>query len=94
MRGYLTNIFEDLYRFAREQQDYNRDPTQDSYFTIGPDPAKYFHLKTLMVSIASHLDKVDYVRIDVSNYTPEQRAIVRTHVAELKNPRIIIVGDE
>ncbi|MHA7651902.1 hypothetical protein ACX9NE_12230 [Mycobacterium sp. ML4] len=94
LRDYLTKILEDLYRFAREQQDYNRDPTQDTYFTIGPNPAKYFDIDNLMRGIPDYLNEVDYVRIDVSDYTPEQRAVVRKYVAELKNPRIIIVGDD
>lgn len=89
-----STLFEELYRYAREQQDYNRDPAQDIYFTIGPNPSRYFHLKSLMVSVALHLKRADYVRIDVSDYTPEQRAMVRDAVAELGDPRVLIVGDD
>src|SRR5579875_1720446 len=44
----LTELLAELAAYAREQQDYNRDPTQDIYFTIGPNPARYFHLNSLM----------------------------------------------
>jgi hypothetical protein len=94
LRDTLQRRFCDLYRYAREQQDYNRDPTQDTYFTIGPDPSRYFDLRTLMASSLSHLDEVDFVRIDVSNYTAEQRQLVRNYVAKLRNPRVLIVGDD
>lgn len=94
LRENLTNIFEDLYRFASEQQDYNKDPTQDTYFTIGPNPARYFHLEILIQSVLSHLKEVDYVRIDVSDYTAEQRAMVRDYVNELADSRVLIAGDE
>jgi DNA-binding transcriptional ArsR family regulator len=93
LRGSLTKVFEDLYRYAREQQDYNRDPTKDTYFTIGPNPATYFDIEVLKRSISRHLKKVEYVRIDVSRDTAEQRATVRDYVDELANPRILIVGD-
>jgi hypothetical protein len=94
LRENLTRTFEDLYRFAREQQDYNRDPTQDTYFTIGPYPARYFELENLKRIISRDLKRVDYVRIDVSDYTEEQRAMVREYLAELANPRVLIVGDK
>jgi hypothetical protein len=93
-REYLTGVFKDLYRFAREQQDYNSDPTQTTYFTIGPNPARYFRLENLKRRIPDHLAKTDFVRIDVSNYTAEQRAVVRDYVAELADPRVLITGDE
>jgi hypothetical protein len=94
LRENLTVTFKDLYRFAREQQDYNRDPTQDTYFTIGPHPAEYFTIENLKRRISGYLDDVDYVRIDVSDYTEEQRAMVREYLAELANPRVFVVGDE
>jgi hypothetical protein len=93
-RDHLARIFVDLYRYAREQQDYNRDPTQETYFTIGPNPARYFRIENLERRILSHLKQTDYVRIDVSDYTAEQRATVRNYVAELANPRVLIVGDD
>jgi hypothetical protein len=40
------------------------------------------------------LNSADYVRIDVSDYTPEQRALLRDYVTELANPRVLIVGDD
>jgi hypothetical protein len=94
LRESLTKVFEDLYRYAREQQDYNKDPTQETYFTIGPNPARYFHIENLKSIISDRLNKADYVRIDVSDYTAEQRTRVRDYVAELANPRVLIVGDK
>jgi hypothetical protein len=93
LRDNLTKIFEDLYRFAREQQEYNRDPSQDTYFTIGPAPARYFDLEILKSIIQDHLDDVDYVRIDVSDYSIEQRAMLKNYIAELDNPRVLIVDN-
>ncbi len=86
-------LFEELYQCARDQQNHNKDPTQDIHFTIGPLPAKRFHLKTLMAYVASVLERADYVRIDISDFTAEQRATVRVAVAELANPRVLVVGD-
>jgi hypothetical protein len=95
LRELLTDpLFEELYRYARGQQNYNKDPTQDVYFTIGPNPAGYFRLNNLKISVDSHLNSADYVRIDVSDYTPEQRALLRDYVTELANPRVLIVGDD
>lgn len=47
LREILLNstLFEELYRSAREQRKFNKDPTQDLYFTIGPNPAEAFRLK-------------------------------------------------
>jgi hypothetical protein len=94
LRENLQEQYSDLYEYAREQQNYNRDPTQDSYFTIGPSPAQYFDLNILDSSVLSHLKKVDYVYIDVSDYTEEQRTAVRNYVAGLANPRVLVVGDD
>jgi hypothetical protein len=94
LRENLTAIFQDLYRFAREQQDYNRNPAQDIYFTIGPNPARYFDIENLKRSVQRHLDHADYVRVDVSDYTAEQRAAVKGYVGELGNPRVLIIGDD
>jgi len=93
LRESLTAIFKDLYRFASEQQEYNSDPTQDIYFTIGPGPAKAFKMDILKLTVERHLNDADYVTIDVSDYSAEQRAMVRDYVAELANPRVLITGD-
>lgn len=47
LRENLSTVFDDLYRLAREQQNYNRDPTPNTYFMIGPDPSKYFKFEIL-----------------------------------------------
>ncbi len=96
LRGILLNstLFDELYRYAREQQNYNKDPTQDRYFTIGPNPANAFRLESLQQVVAFYLEEADYVRIDVSDYAPEQQAMVRKYVAELGDPRVLIVGDD
>src|SRR5579875_3147981 len=70
----LTELLAELAAYAREQQDYNRDPTQDIYFTLGPGPARYFKFEILKRLVQHHLGEADYVRIDVSDYTAEQRA--------------------
>ena len=46
-----------------------------------------------MSSVLHHLDEPDYVQINVADYTTEQRATVRTAVADLGDPRVFIVGD-
>lgn len=94
LRDHLTKIFANLYRYAREQRNYNRDPSQDTCFTVGPYPARYFRLDNLMSLALGQLTKTDYVRIDVSDYTPEQRAVVRDYVDKLGNPRLLVVGDD
>jgi hypothetical protein len=94
LRETLSDTFHDLYRFAREQQAYNRDPTQETYFTIGPNPGQYFRLEDLERTISRHLNETDFVRVDVSDYDPQQRAMVRDYIAELANPRVLIVGDD
>jgi hypothetical protein len=93
-REYLRKAFEDLYRCAREQQDYNKDPSQPSYFTIGPNAARYFDIGILRRVVSRQLTKVDYVRIDVSNHTAQQRATVSDYLAELADPRVFIVSDD
>lgn len=93
LRNTLQHRFTDLYDFAREQQRYNCNPTTDTSITIGPLPAAHFHLGTLKSSVESYLKKVDHIRIDVSDYSPEQRAAVSDYVAQIGNPRVEIVGN-
>jgi len=94
LRDHLTKIFANLLCYAREQRSYNRDPSQDTCFTMGPYPARYFRLDNLMSSALRQLTKTDFVRIDVSDYTAEQRALVRDYVDKLGNPRVLVVGDD
>ncbi len=89
-----STLFEELYQYARDQQNFNKNPTQDLYFTIGPGPAGAFHPKSLMSYVTPQLERADYVRIDVCDYTAEQRAMVRDYLAELADPRVLIVGDK
>lgn len=94
LRSSLTRTFADLIRYAKEQQDYNRNPTQDTCYTVGPHPARHFDLDRLMSIALRQLNKTDFVRIDVSDYTPEQRTLVRDHVAELANPRVLVAAED
>ncbi|OHU98231.1 hypothetical protein [Mycobacterium talmoniae] len=94
VRNNLAAIFEDLYQFAREQQEYNRDPTRNTCFTIGPHEGRYLDISVLNRIIMSQLGNVNYVRIDVSKFGTEQRTTVRDYVERLADPRVWIIRDD
>jgi hypothetical protein len=47
--------------------------------------------RAVQFRIKDHLDKADYVPVDVSQFTPDQVARVREFVEPL-GPRVFIVG--
>jgi hypothetical protein len=90
----FTQLMVELVDCAREQQDYNRDPTGPSYYRLGPGHARFFDLDRLANRVSECLQKYDCVRIDVRYYTAEQRATIRDHLAALGGSRVSIVGDD
>jgi hypothetical protein len=64
-----------------------------TYDAVGNFPAKYFdqQWKQLQRRIDQHLNKADYVPVDVSQFTPAQVARVRDFVEPL-GQRVFIVG--
>jgi hypothetical protein len=64
-----------------------------TYDAVGNFPAKYFdqQWEQLQRRIDQHLNKADYVPVDVSQFTPAQVARVREFVEPL-GQRVFIVG--
>jgi hypothetical protein len=69
--------------------------TGKSYDAVGNFPAKYFdsQWENLQAQIIDHLKKADYVPIDVSKFSAEQRLLVQNFVDNLGNDRAFIVGE-
>jgi CdiA C-terminal tRNase domain len=69
--------------------------TGETYDAVGNFPPQYFNAQwpALQNAIRAHLIKADHVPVDVSQFTAEQRSIVRAFVDGLGNPRVFIVGD-
>lgn len=65
-----------------------------TYDAVGPFESKYFdkQWEQLQYQITRHLDKADYVPVDVSRFTPEQIAKVKSFIAQL-GPRVFVVGE-
>ncbi|WP_234794062.1 alpha/beta hydrolase [Mycolicibacterium flavescens] len=69
--------------------------TGASYDAVGNFPARFFEAQwpNLRSQIVSHLKKADFVPIDVSKFSAEQRQLVREFVRSLDNERAFIVGE-
>ncbi len=104
---YRQGEAESAKRLAELVGSLSRDPSGDfdwvdqsgrTYDAVGPIPrAEYFNSVSFNAQIDRHLLKqgLDYVVIDLSNLTPEQRAGVQSQVDGLpivQQSRIIVVG--
>jgi hypothetical protein len=72
------------------------DPgTGKTYDAVGNFPSKFFDSQwsNLQARIQDHLEKADFVPVDVSQFTPAQRSIVREYIEGLHNPRVFMIGD-
>lgn len=66
-----------------------------TYDAVGNFPAEHFDQQWdhLQERIGDHLDKADYVAVDVSQFTPEQTAQVNNYIDQF-GPRVFTVGDK
>lgn len=64
-----------------------------TYDTVGNFPSRFFdqQWEQLQFRIEDHLNKADYLPVDVSQFTPEQVDKVRSFIEPL-GPRVFIVG--
>jgi hypothetical protein len=84
----------DLIRNQHPGADWINVETGETYDAVGNFPAQYFDRQwpNLQEEILDHLKwKAKYVPVDVSQFTPAQRALVRAFVDGLKNPLAFIV---
>lgn len=65
-----------------------------TYDAVGNFPAKYFNKQwpNLQTRILDHLQKADYVPIDISQFTPAQIEQVKQFIGPL-GPRVLLVGE-
>jgi hypothetical protein len=66
-----------------------------TYDAVGNFPARFFEAEweNLQVRTVDHLEKAEFVPVDVSQFTAEQRSVVREFVDRFDG-RVFIVGDE
>ena len=66
-----------------------------TYDAVGNFPAEHFDQQwnNLQERIEDHLDKADYVAVDVSQFTPEQIAQVNNYIDQFDS-RVFTVGDK
>ncbi|MBC6451730.1 hypothetical protein [Actinokineospora xionganensis] len=69
-------------------------PDGKTYDAVGPFAGKYFdrQWEIFQGRILDHMNKADWVPVDVSQFTPEQVARVREFIGPL-GPRVFIVGE-
>jgi CdiA C-terminal tRNase domain len=81
-----------LQRFPGDAPDWIGSDGQ-TYDAVGNFPAEHFDRQwgNLQDRIVDHLDKADYVAVDVSQFTPEQTAKVNEFIAQF-GPRVFTVG--
>jgi hypothetical protein len=65
-----------------------------SYDAVGNFDGRYFDRQwpRLQERIVDHLEKADYVPVDVSRFTPEQVAQIKEFIGPL-GPRVFLVGE-
>lgn len=71
------------------------DEAQQTYDAVGNFPAQYFDRQwdQLQYQIERHLDKANFVPVDVSKFTPDQIAKVEKFIADKGfGPRVFLVG--
>jgi hypothetical protein len=85
----------DLIRSSNPQLEWVDPATGYTYDAVGPFSSQFFDSQwpNFQREIARHIGKATYVPVDVSTFTPGQRAIVRTFVEGLGNAHVFIVGD-
>ncbi|MQA81051.1 MAG: hypothetical protein GEV10_21640 [Streptosporangiales bacterium] len=72
------------------------DSAGKTYDSVGNFPGKYFDKQwpNLQKQIVGHLDKADFVPIDVAKFTPEQVATIKAFIEDGNlGPRVFIVGE-
>lgn len=69
-------------------------PNGKTYDAVGPFAGKYFdrQWEVFQGRILDHMNKADWVPVDVSQFTPEQVERVREFIGPL-GPRVFIVGE-
>jgi hypothetical protein len=69
------------------------DDAGKTYDAVGNFPSRYFSQQwpNLQTRILDHMAKADFVPVDVSQFTSEQVALVRTFIQNL-GPRVFLVG--
>jgi hypothetical protein len=82
-----------LVRSPHEGVDFIDPVTGETYEAVGNSPAEFLNLDKFLGRIKDHTDKADYVPVDISTFSAEQRSIIRRFVDGLGNPRVFIVGD-
>jgi hypothetical protein len=68
-----------------------------TYDAVGNFPTEHFDRQwdRFTYRIEQHLEKAQYVPVDVSQFTPEQRMRVRAFVADRQfGDRVFLVGDD
>lgn len=86
----------DLVRNSHGGADWINPATGETYDAVGNFPSSFFDSQwsNLQEEILEHLKyKAEYVPVDVTQFTAEQRSIVRAFVEGLKNSYVFVVGD-
>jgi hypothetical protein len=75
--------------------DWRDTATGKTYDAVGNFDGKFFDKQwaNLKEQILKHLDKADFVPIDVSKFTPEQTQKVKLFLEGLHTDRAFIVGE-
>ncbi|MFQ2874435.1 hypothetical protein [Mycobacterium sp. TY814] len=82
-----------LARSPHEGMDWIDIRTGKAYDAIGNFDGKYLDTDQFLSKLTNHLDKADYVPVDVSQFSAEQRSDIRRFIDTLGNPNVLIVGD-
>ncbi|WP_410786748.1 hypothetical protein [Kribbella sp. C-35] len=66
-----------------------------TYDAVGNFPARFFEAEweNLQLRVVDHLEKAQFVPVDISQFTRDQRSLVREFVDRFDD-RVFVVGDE
>jgi hypothetical protein len=84
-----------LTRAVNGTADWVDTVTGETYDAVGNFNGKFFEQEwpTLKGRIIDHMSKADFVPVDVSRFTDQQRQLVRDFVQSLATQRVFLVGE-
>lgn len=82
-----------LQRSGHPGVDWIDPATGDTYDAVGNFDGKYLNIDAFLKQINEHQYKAKYVPVDVSQFSAEQRTVIRRFISGLGNSNVFIVGD-
>ncbi|MEE6175389.1 hypothetical protein [Mycobacterium sp. 050134] len=82
-----------LQRSSHPGADWIDAATGETYDAVGNFDGRYLNMDGFFRDVEDHLKKAKYVPVDVSQFSAEQRTVIRRFVTGLNNLNVFIVGE-